>query len=196
MQNKNAKGTKNSEEETSSATGTERKSRKIIRKSKSQWRNPIRAIMKPSGEVRIVSNLIALNDLVEKDPYNLENIRGVIRATQGSKHFTVIDLKEGFYHIEIEEEDKHKTAFEFDGQIYEWNSMVMGFKNSPQILQRVMNQILGDLKNKGFEVYMDDIIIHTKTHQEHNALLTEVLKRLKVNKMRINKEKIQLNKKK
>ena len=58
-----------------------------------------------------------------------------------------MDLKEKFYHIEIEE--KHKTAFEFDGRMYEWNSMVMGSKNAPQIMQRTMNILLGKLRKKG-----------------------------------------------
>lgn len=88
-----------------------------------------------------------------------------------------------------------KTAFEFNGQIYEWNSMIMGFKNSLQIFQRVMSQILGFMKGKGVEVYMDDIIVHAKGIIEHNRLLEEVLKRLKNNNMRINKGKIQLGKK-
>ena len=57
---------------------------------------------------------MALDDLVVKDPYEIPNIREVLRATQGSKWFTVFDLKEGFYHVEISEEDKHKTAFELD----------------------------------------------------------------------------------
>lgn len=55
---------------------------------------------------------------------------------------TVFDLKEGFYNIEIEEKDKHKMAFEFNVKVYEWNSMVMGYKNSPQILQRIMDGFL------------------------------------------------------
>lgn len=116
--------------------------RGIIRRSASDWRNPIRAIEKPNGEVRLVLNFMCLNDMCEKDPYELKNIREVIQATQGSNHFTVIDLKEGFYSVEIEEKDKMKTAFEFDGRVYEWNSMVMGFKNSPQILQRIMCKVL------------------------------------------------------
>lgn len=65
-------------------------------------------------------NFIALNDLVLKDPYELENRRDFVRATEGSRIFTVIDLKEGFYNIEIRETVKHKTAFEFDGVVYEW----------------------------------------------------------------------------
>jgi Reverse transcriptase (RNA-dependent DNA polymerase) len=165
--------------------------RKVIRRWGSEWRNPIRAIEKPNGDVRIVSNLMALNDLVEKDRYELARIREVTRAVQGSKWFTVIDLKEGFYHIEIEEEDKHKTAFEFDGRIYEWNSMVMGYKNSPHILQRVMNRMLGDLKGKGVEVYMDDIVVHAREEEEHDGLLRELLTRLEENNMRVNPGKVQ-----
>lgn len=151
----------------------------------------MRAIEKVSGEVRIVSNLMALNDLVEKDPYELPNIRDIIRAMQGSRWFTVVDLKEGFYHVEIEEADKKKTAFGFEGRIYEWNGMVMGFKNAPQILQRVMNEILSDMYGKGVEVYMDDIVIHSKNKERHYELVKEVVRRLSENKMRINPDKLQ-----
>ena len=60
-----------------------------------------------------------------------------------------MDLKEKFYHIEIEEKHKYKTVFEFDGRMYEWNSMVMRFKNAPQIMQRTMNILLDKLRKKG-----------------------------------------------
>lgn len=60
------------------------KKRKVIRESTSLWRNPKISIEKPNGEIRLVSNLIALNDIVEKDKYQLANIREIVRATQGS----------------------------------------------------------------------------------------------------------------
>lgn len=166
--------------------------RKIIRRSSSKWRNPIRALRKPDGGIRLVSNLMALNDLVEKDAYELANIRDIIRFTQGSKYFTVIDLKEGFYSIEIEETDKHKTAFEFNRKVYEWNSMVMGYKNSPQILQRIMNTVFEEYLGRGIEVYMDDIVIHGKTKDEHDKLVILAIKRLEENKMKVNIGKVQL----
>jgi hypothetical protein len=79
----------------------------------------------------------------------------------------VFDSKEAFYSIEIAEEDKHKTAFEFNGKVYECNSMVMGYKNSPQILQRIMGIIFSDMKGKGIEVYMVDIVIYSRNIEEH-----------------------------
>jgi Reverse transcriptase (RNA-dependent DNA polymerase) len=114
--------------------------RGIVQKSESQWRNPIRAIEKPNGEVRLVSNLMALND--EKDTYAIPDMRRVVEATVGSNFITIIDLKDGYYQIPIAEEHRHKTAFEFENQVFEWCGMVMGFKNAPMIFQRIMNKIL------------------------------------------------------
>lgn len=165
--------------------------RGILRRSESEWRNPIRALQKPDGSIRLVCNLMKLNDLCEKDPYELRNIREVINSTQGSEYLSVLDLKEGFYGIEIEEDDKKKTAFEYDGRVYEWNSMVMGFKNSPQIMQRVLSKILDKWMNRGVNVYMDDIVIYAKTRNEHDKILEDVLKILIVNKLRVNKKKLQ-----
>lgn len=165
--------------------------RKIIRRSESNWRNPIRAIQKPNGMIRLVSNFMALNDLCSKDPYELQTISKVISMTQGFSYFSVLDLKEGYYSIEIVEEHKHKTAFEFDGKVYEWNAMVMGYKNAPQIMQRVVNKVLEEFIGHGVAVYMDDIIVAGKTRVEHDKLLGMVLKRLGENNLRVNRDKVQ-----
>lgn len=63
-------------------------------------------IQKANGSIMIVSNFMALNDLCDKDPCELRNIRDVINSTQWSNFLSVIDLEEGFYSIEIEQEDK------------------------------------------------------------------------------------------
>ncbi|KAF9758262.1 Retrovirus-related Pol polyprotein from transposon [Nosema granulosis] len=69
--------------------------------------------------------------------------------------------------------------------------MVMGYKNSPQILQRIMDQSFRSLKGKGVEIYMDDIVIYGKTKEEHDRLCREVISRLAKNNMKLNKSKIQ-----
>ena len=135
--------------------------------------------------------MIALNDIVEKDEYQLSNIRDVVRATQGATVMTVVDLKDGFYNIEIRKQDKFKTAFEFNRQVYELNSMVMGCKNSPQILQRIMDNIFRDFKGKGVEIYMDDIVIYSSNIEEYDRLFREVPGKLKENNMKLNPNKIQ-----
>ncbi|MEG2848585.1 MAG: reverse transcriptase family protein, partial [Bacilli bacterium] len=165
--------------------------RSIIRRSNSTWRNPIRFLEKPNGSLRLVVNFIKLNDLVEKDPQELNTIQDVLRETVNAKIFSVIDLKDAFYHIEIEENDKEKTAFEFNGKIYEWNCMVMGFKNSPQILQRTMNKVLDDLIGNGVGVYMDDLVVYAKTIEEHDEIMKNLLNKLKENNLKVNVDKIQ-----
>ncbi|KRH94332.1 transposable element [Pseudoloma neurophilia] len=86
-------------------------------------------------------------------------------ATMGSKWLTVIDLKEAYYYIENEEKDKCKTAFEFKGRTYEWNGN--GYKNSPMIMRRTMNQIFDDMIGKSVMIYLDDIIIFDRDINEH-----------------------------
>jgi hypothetical protein len=82
--------------------------------------------------------------------------------------------------------DKFKTAFEFNGKVYEWNSMVMGFKNSPQILQRIMDKMFRDLRGKEVEIYMDDIVMYSKNLREHDELVRKVLGKLREKNMKVN----------
>ncbi|KAF9756159.1 Retrovirus-related Pol polyprotein from transposon [Nosema granulosis] len=138
---------------------------------------------------------MGLNDLVEKDPYTLPTIGDIIQKTQSSNVFTVIDLKDGFYHIEIVEKHKYKTAFGFDGNVYECNSMVMGFKNAPQVLQKTMDKILQERRGDGVEVCMDEIVIHAKEGQKHDELFNRVLERFAEKGLKINPKKIQFRKK-
>lgn len=168
--------------------------RGIIRRSSSNWRNPIRFIEKIDGKLRMVVNLMKLNDLTIKDNYKISTIKEIIRETQGASIFTVIDCKEAFYSVEIEEKDKYKTAFEFKNRVYEWNSMIMGYKNSPMILQRIMEKILDDLLGKGVRVYLDDIIVYAKDKNTHDDLVRKICKRMVENKFVINIDKIQFAK--
>ncbi|KAF7684926.1 Retrovirus-related Pol polyprotein from transposon [Cucumispora dikerogammari] len=138
----------------------------------------MRFIEKPNGDVRLVSNLMALNDLVKEDLYEIQNMREAICATAGHEWFSVSDLKEAFYYIETEEKDNENTAFEFNGNVYEWNGMVMGFKNSPIINQRVMNKIFDDLRRNGVLFYLDDILIYAKNRTEHIKLVDKGIRRL------------------
>ncbi|WUR04703.1 reverse transcriptase domain-containing protein [Vairimorpha necatrix] len=68
----------------------------------------------------------------------------------------------------------------------------MGYKNYPQILQRIMNKLFARHLRKGIEVYMDDIVIHAATREKHDIFLGEALRKLEDNKMRININKVQL----
>ena len=92
--------------------------------------------MKPDGSVRIATNLVVLNKIVELDKYSLPNMEGIIFSLHGQKWVFKIDLKDGFFQKPLREKDKHKTAFRHGHKLKEWNVMPMGFKNAPAIFQR------------------------------------------------------------
>ena len=97
----------------------------------------------------------------------------------GSRWFSVLDLKSGFYQIEMEEADKHKTAFVCPLGFFEFNRMPQGITNAPSTFQRVMERCMGELKLKQALVFLDDLIIFSSTLEEHEERLMRVLNQLK-----------------
>lgn len=164
---------------------------KVIRKSDSLWRNPIRPVIKPDGSVRICTNLIMLNTLVKPDPYTIPLMTDIIERVQGAQFFTLIDLKDGYFQIAIREEDRHKTAFKFEHQLYEWCRMPMGYKNAPALFQRIMDIVLREHLNNGVSVYLDDIVIYGKTKEEHDRIVHFVFQQLKRYNLIVNEKKVQ-----
>ena len=95
----------------------------------------------------------------------------------GAKYFTCLDLKNGYWQIEIEESDKHKTAFSVPGiGFFEYNRMPFGLCNAPATFQRLMEQVLYDVNNKICAIYLDDILIWSSTVEEHLERLEAVFK--------------------
>ncbi|KAJ7995749.1 hypothetical protein DPEC_G00247820 [Dallia pectoralis] len=100
-------------------------------------------------------------------------------ALSGSKWFSVLDLKSGNYQIEVDEADKPKTAFVCPLGFWEFNRMPQGVTNAPSTFQRLMEKCMGDMNLKEVVVFLDDLIVFSKTLEDHEARLTKVLNRLK-----------------
>ena len=166
--------------------------KKYIARSTSTWNNMIRPVLKPDKSIRLCLNLMALNEITESDKHRLPNIDDILDTMQGNEYFSVLDLKEGYYQIELEPSDRYKTAFTINNKKYEWNVMPMGYKNAPAIFQRIMEQELREWLGSGCLVYLDDIVIYAKTLKEHNNILKGILKKLKEKNLKINSEKLQL----
>ena len=93
--------------------------------------------------------------------------------------FTTLDLFSGFYQIELDEESKHKTAFITHQGLYEFNRLPMGLANSPSVFQRALNFILRKFINIICLIYLDDIVIFSRTIEEHIIHLSQILTCLK-----------------
>lgn len=155
----------------------------IIRESKSPWNSPIIIVNKKqdaSGEqkFRMVIDYRELNDKTVNDRYPVPHIEGILDQLNGSKFFSILDLKSGFHQIPMYEKDIEKTAFSVENNHYEYVRMPFGLKNAPSTFLRLMNRVLSGLIGTSCLCYMDDIIIYGKTIDEHFQNIELVFKRL------------------
>ncbi|KAK3745520.1 hypothetical protein QZH41_009917, partial [Actinostola sp. cb2023] len=149
----------------------------VIRESHSPWSSPVVLVRKRDGSLRFCIDFRKLNARTVKDAYSLPRIDEALEA--GSSWYTTLDLKSGYWQIEVDEEDIQKTAFTVGPLgFYECNRMAFGLTNAPATFQRLMEHCLADLNFKKCIVYIDDIVIYAKTFEEHLERLEAVFTRL------------------
>ena len=163
--------------------------KKLISRSESPWRFPTFIVPKKNGEARIVFDYRKLNAITKRLAYSLPSIPNLLRKFRNKSCISTIDIKTGYWHIPIREADRPKTAFIFNGQVYEWNVMPFGPTNAPPHFQKVMDGIFADLDY--VMVYMDDITVISATSDQHQQHLQEVFNRLAKYKIKIRPDKCQ-----
>uniref|UniRef100_A0A3Q1EKL9 Gypsy retrotransposon integrase-like protein 1 n=1 Tax=Acanthochromis polyacanthus TaxID=80966 RepID=A0A3Q1EKL9_9TELE len=161
----------------------------VIRESESPFSSPIVVVRKKNGDIRLCIDYRKLNMQTVKDAYPLPNLEESLSALSGSKWFSVLDLKSGYYQIEMNESDKEKTAFVTPVGFWEFNRMPQGVTNAPSTFQRLMEKSMGDLHLKEVLVYLDDLIVFSDSLEEHEQRLLRVLNRLKEYGLKLSPEK-------
>ncbi|GBG86952.1 hypothetical protein CBR_g44405 [Chara braunii] len=160
-----------------------------IRPSVSPYGSPVLFVPKKEGTLRMCIDYRGLNAIIAKNREPLPRIDDLLDRVQGCRYFSKIDLKSGYHQIAIRPEDQHKTAFQTRYGLYEFVVMPFGLCNAPDTFQHAMNRIFHDYLDKFVIVYLDDILIFSKTVEEHVAHLDEVLSLLRQHKFKINGEK-------
>ncbi|GBG80277.1 hypothetical protein CBR_g30644 [Chara braunii] len=160
-----------------------------IRPSVSPYGCPVLFVPKKEGTLRMCIDYRGLNAITVKNREPLPRIDDLLDRVQGCRYFNKIDLKSGYHQIAIWPEDQHKTAFQTRYGLYEFVVMPFGLCNAPSIFQHAMNWIFHDYLDKFVVVYLDDILILSKTVEEHVAHLDKVLSLLRQHKFKINGEK-------
>jgi hypothetical protein len=116
-----------------------------------------------------------VNTITVKDRYPLPHIEDLLNSMHGSCWFTKFDLAAGSHQIHIATADRHKTAFTTKFGSYEWRVLLFSLANAPSQYMHMMNSILEPMKRKFIVVYLDDIMIYSRTLAEHIVHVREVL---------------------
>ena len=140
----------------------------VIRLSNSSWCNAVVLVRKKDGSLRFCIDFRRLNSLTVKDSHPLPRICETLESLAGAAHYTTIDMNSGFWQVLMDDESKQYTSFTLGSMgLYKYESMPFGLCNAPPTFQRLMLNCLGELNLTYCLIYLDDVIIFSKTEEEH-----------------------------
>uniref|UniRef100_A0A3B3S2Q0 Gypsy retrotransposon integrase-like protein 1 n=1 Tax=Paramormyrops kingsleyae TaxID=1676925 RepID=A0A3B3S2Q0_9TELE len=163
-----------------------------IRPSKSAYASPVVVVTKKDGSLRLCIDYRKLNACSTRDAFPLPRIEEALEALGQAKYFSTLDLTSGYWQVEVAEHDRHKTAFSTPMGLFEANRMPFGLQNAPSTFQRLMTCCFGDLNFTHLLIYLDDLIIFSKTFEEHLERLQLVFIRLQEHGLKLKPSKCQL----
>ena len=151
----------------------------VIRESSSPYSSNVVLVRKTDGSLRFCIDFRRLNQKTIRDAHALPRIEDTLDSLCGASWFSSLDLKSGYWQVELAEQDKPKTAFTAGSLgFYEFNRLPFGLTNSPATFQRLMQRVLGELHLSTCLVYLDDIVVFSRNIDEHFERLQQVLSRL------------------
>ncbi|XP_024312059.1 LOW QUALITY PROTEIN: uncharacterized protein LOC100823542 [Brachypodium distachyon] len=150
-----------------------------IRPSSSPWGAPVIFVQKKDGTQRMCVDYRSLNEVTIKNKYPLPRIDDLFDQLEGATVFSKIDLRSGYHQLKIRTQDIPKTAFSTRYGLYEYTVMSFGLTNAPAYFMNMMNKVFMEFLDKFVVVFIDDILIFSKSRSEHEVHLRKVLEKLR-----------------
>jgi hypothetical protein len=154
-----------------------------IRPSSSPWGAPVLFVTEKDGSMRMCIDYRSLNEVTIKNKYTLPRIDDLFDQLQWAKYFSKIDLRSGYHQLRIKEADVQKTAFVTRYGQYEFTVMPFGLTNAPAFFMNLMNKVFMEELDKFVVVFIDDILIYSKSCKDHEHHLRIVLRRLRAHQL-------------
>ncbi|XP_024883540.1 uncharacterized protein K02A2.6-like, partial [Temnothorax curvispinosus] len=146
-------------------------------------------VEKPDGSLRICLDPKPLNMCIKREHFLIPTAEDIVSQLSGKHIFTVLDLSNGFWQMELDRKSSDLTTFMTPFGRFRWNRVPFGLNSAPEMFQKKMIQIFGDIP--GVKIYFDDIAISGSDLVEHDRTLAIVLQRARANNIRFNPNKIQ-----
>ena len=160
----------------------------IIVKARSPWNSPVVLVHK-NDKYRFCIDFRKLNQITKTHNFPIPFIEDLLDNLGESPILSIFDLKSGFHQIKMAPDSMEKTAFTADNQTYMYRVMPFGLKNAPSLFMEYMNTIFEDHLNRFISVYLDDVIIYSKSFEDHLEHLKLAFNIIRENNLKLHAEK-------
>ncbi|XP_052123546.1 uncharacterized protein K02A2.6-like [Frankliniella occidentalis] len=166
---------------------------KVEHLTEDSWVSNIVIVNKPNGSIRICLDPVDLNNAIIREPHLIPTVSEISERLSHQEYYTLLDLKDGFYHIQLDEASSYKCCFATPFGLYRFLRCPFGLASAPELFQKLNEKCFGDLDN--VLIYFDDVLAFGKTEAEHDEAVKKLIQRASELNVKFNPEKLQYKQK-